>query len=310
MYFPDLSPYEHCWPGEYEAAYCGLPVRNVGWLSFDYPFTTGDAPEDLSERLLHLCATQLLQNPSLHLMGFHTCEFCLDPQPAVRVEVPGRGWISLGSDEIRVVGRDYAYAAPNLIYHYVTEHRYQPPDDFIAAVLEPPASQSRALEMYAYHLWEASLNPRTLFSGDVLTATRAFLEYAPGSLAGTTLGRLVRRYRLAQGAVLTGLALMVLLSKPSAALFGLSWQPGLTAGFLLGFVLLLAGAYWAEHLPCPLCGAALKPARSPEASKRRPQWHDRLHFTEWLYCDSAHFAISYRLSPFPWSAPPCHVGYP
>ena len=311
MFFPDLSPYEHSWPGEYEAAYCGLPVKSIGWLSGDHAFPTGDVPEELPRRLLHLCATQLHRNPSLRMMGSHNCEFCLNSQPGAAVDVPGRGRIHLGSDEIRVGGPDCTYAAPNLIYHYVTAHRYRPPDEFMAAVLVPPARQARAQEMYAYHLWEASL--KTLIAGGI-PAREPFLRCVPGSLANTMLGRLVNRYRLSQGAVCAGLTLMLLASKPVALFLGVSSSGPLVAGALLSIALVGVGAYWAMHLPCPLCGAALKPAPLPQKSdlqaqmhQRPPQWHDRFKLTEWLFCDSGHFLIQYRLSPFPWSAPPCHV---
>ena len=308
MYFPDLSPYEHCWPAEYEAAFCGLPVRNMGWLSADRPVPTGEVPEDLPARLLDLCATQLWQNPGLHLMGFHNCEFCPVSLPGAAVDAPGHGRIHLGSDEIRVLGRNCAYAAPNLIYHYVTAHRYQPPDDFIAAVLKAPARQSRALEMYSYHLWEATLHSLRLNFRGEYDLKRASLGCRPGSLAGSMLGRLVMRYRMVQGASVAGLGLLLLVSKPVAARLGLWWQPALVTATFLGLALLLAAVYWADHLPCPFCGAALKPGQAPGLSKRRRQWHDRFQSSTWLFCDSGHWSIKYRLSPFPWSSPPCHLG--
>jgi len=38
------------------------------------------------------------------------------------------------------------YAAPDLIYHYVVEHHYCPPDEFIQAVLEGPLPGSLEYE--------------------------------------------------------------------------------------------------------------------------------------------------------------------
>jgi len=41
----------------------------------------------------------------------------------------------LGSAEIRVQGIDGAvYAAPNLIYHYMANHNYLPPEEFLGAI--------------------------------------------------------------------------------------------------------------------------------------------------------------------------------
>jgi len=43
--------------------------------------------------------------------------------------------VALGDAEIRVLGRnDRVFAAPNLIYHYVTAHGYRPPDEFLGAL--------------------------------------------------------------------------------------------------------------------------------------------------------------------------------
>jgi len=44
--------------------------------------------------------------------------------------------VPLGHAEIWVEREDGTQiAAPNLVYHYVTEHQYRPPDYFIDAVL-------------------------------------------------------------------------------------------------------------------------------------------------------------------------------
>ncbi len=55
------------------------------------------------------------------------------------VEKYGGGELVLGSAEIRVFGSNgVTYAAPDMIYHYVAEHEYKPPDEFIEAVLYGP----------------------------------------------------------------------------------------------------------------------------------------------------------------------------
>ena len=42
----------------------------------------------------------------------------------------------LGNGEIRVTGEDgTVYAAPTMIAHYVAEHHYLPPQEFVDAVL-------------------------------------------------------------------------------------------------------------------------------------------------------------------------------
>src|SRR5262249_15003835 len=47
--------------------------------------------------------------------------------------------LQLGSAEILVFGKGgKIYAAPNMIYHYVTVHHYKPPDEFLQALKDGP----------------------------------------------------------------------------------------------------------------------------------------------------------------------------
>ncbi len=86
------------------------------------------------------------------MRGIHTCEFCAlsDHQWFTQQQNTygeSAHWASLGDGEIRVLGESVVYAAPALIYHYVVEHHYKPPDEFIEAVLagEPASEQQREL---------------------------------------------------------------------------------------------------------------------------------------------------------------------
>jgi hypothetical protein len=43
----------------------------------------------------------------------------------------------VGDAEVRVrASNGTVYAAPNLIVHYVAEHKYRPPDAFLGAVID------------------------------------------------------------------------------------------------------------------------------------------------------------------------------
>jgi len=68
----------------------------------------------------------------------------------------GEDKLFLGMAEIRVFAKSgKIYAAPNLIYHYVKDHSYAPPDPFVEAVLttsRPPDPQ------YFEQLESAELN--------------------------------------------------------------------------------------------------------------------------------------------------------
>ncbi|MBS1802224.1 MAG: hypothetical protein JST28_02595 [Acidobacteria bacterium] len=138
-YFKDLTRYE----------YSKLPGKrlgeqyNVGWLEEGASYPTGDVEPALVEKLLALCKW-----PVNRYRGWHGCHFCRENP--VRIE-DSDGQFCLGDGEIRVVGVDekVAYAAPNLIYHYVVVHRYLPPVEFLntlrAMTLRAPG-EIRALE--------------------------------------------------------------------------------------------------------------------------------------------------------------------
>jgi hypothetical protein len=78
-------------------------------------------------------------HPLVVYRGFHVCNLCrAAPVKPLVVENQGRR-ISLGASEIRVGARTGTiFAAPDLIYHYVREHGYLPPTEFVRAVEEEP----------------------------------------------------------------------------------------------------------------------------------------------------------------------------
>jgi hypothetical protein len=108
---------------------------NIGWLDAAEPYTTGDVPAEFVERLVELC-----RNSVNRTRGWHYCNLC--PKPAesfpqpITVKSP-TGDFPVGFGEIRVQSKDgVRYAAPDLVAHYVVEHHYRPPEQFVHAVLD------------------------------------------------------------------------------------------------------------------------------------------------------------------------------
>ena len=106
---------------------------NVGWLSSIRYCPTGTTSDPFRRKLFQLCTGRRVR-----ACGFHTCllGLCkLRPRrwgtPVVLDDQEER----VGSGIIVVRGTHHAYVAPDLIYHYVTQHRYRPPPAFIDAVL-------------------------------------------------------------------------------------------------------------------------------------------------------------------------------
>ena len=93
MFFQDLTPFT------YSRAVCSGHVLNIGWLSRDVQFPTGDTKDEFL-RTLKLLA----ENPVKTCAGQHECEFC----DFRRIQIPA------GNGEIHVPAADrtVTYAAP------------------------------------------------------------------------------------------------------------------------------------------------------------------------------------------------------
>jgi len=127
MYYPDLSPYQSAF------AETDPSQVNIGWLDGEHPYTQGTSPDGFVDRLWDFCREFVDQT-----RGAHLCELCSEPTFGVRM-LRGDEELWFGTAEIRVFGLDgTTYAAPNLIYHYVVDHGYLPPEAFVRAVLEGP----------------------------------------------------------------------------------------------------------------------------------------------------------------------------
>lgn len=124
-YFADLSPYQ------YSKTHGDDDALNIGWLDSAHRFKRGQVTEEFTLALFTCC-----RFPVNVMRGFHICHFCDDPRIMPLKYECDSARIALGFAEIRVEHEDGTrFAAPNLIYHYVVDHRYQPPKPFIEAVL-------------------------------------------------------------------------------------------------------------------------------------------------------------------------------
>lgn len=129
MYYPDLSPYSYLKDDQYIPEEMPCPL-NVGWLDIKHPFEVGEPSEKLLDALFAKRAY-----PVNKMRGYHQCQFCKSKAFGLETARKGKTLV-LGSAEIRVKGKGgTVYAAPDLIYHYVAEHHYKPPQEFIDALL-------------------------------------------------------------------------------------------------------------------------------------------------------------------------------
>jgi hypothetical protein len=132
-YYLDLSPYSYTSTD----SEVGVNSINIGWLAKTKSFTNGVTSQEFQKNLLEFCSKWCIH----YFLGYHFCQFCRNIDNPIQIN-QGEEEIQLGNGEIRVIGQAGIYAAPTLIYHYVVEHHYRPPDEFIEAILTGPSPGS------------------------------------------------------------------------------------------------------------------------------------------------------------------------
>jgi hypothetical protein len=99
-----------------------LPAKpiSIGWLENGKLYTKGKTPGEIVEKII-----EFNKNPGMYhrFCGYHECDFC----DFFNIE--------LGATTILIAYKNKAYICPALIIHYIEEHFYLPPDEFIEAVL-------------------------------------------------------------------------------------------------------------------------------------------------------------------------------
>src|SRR5262245_26583431 len=107
----------------------GPHVRAIGWLDPAFAFPTGmptrGFPERLSEFVSASKASIDISVAFGLFLGGHHCELCRDHR-------------AYGVVNIGVPCGDVIFIAPELIAHYVADHQYLPPDEFVTALIHCP----------------------------------------------------------------------------------------------------------------------------------------------------------------------------
>lgn len=150
MFFEDLSDYTY---------YLRKPlscVKNVGWLDASHAAVrVGTMHAGFLPKLEKIIVSRGRVDVHVNqIRGVHPCAVSNSCEPVVI----GDGRVGLGSSEIWIPSGDgtHYFAAPSLIYHYVRDHNYLPPPEFVDAVekmslQEPFSAQARYLELVEGH---------------------------------------------------------------------------------------------------------------------------------------------------------------
>jgi hypothetical protein len=103
-------------------------LRAVGWLE-RLGFPTGSVPKECVAALVAALRGGIFMDGC---RGYHGCFLCGEFMPQVkwqrrRIGVQGHGHYLLQLGEV-------VYMAPALLLHYILDHGYRPPDEFVQAV--------------------------------------------------------------------------------------------------------------------------------------------------------------------------------
>ena len=110
---------------------------SVGWLHPDFEFSKGAVPADFLVRIKEFSEKC---GPSIEALGlgaaggYYPCQFC-------------RNFATTGI--FGVPDGERIFFAPKMIAHYIEEHNYAPPAEFIAAVLACPLPGTKDYEIAA-----------------------------------------------------------------------------------------------------------------------------------------------------------------
>lgn len=128
MYYADISRYAKNMKAPLES------VRNAGWLDSEHDFEKGDPPQEFLAKLGSVISSFGALNVHVNrIRGMHPCSLCKQRGP-FKI---GQNGIAIGSSMLWIpeIEQGRYWAAPSLIYHYVEEHAYLPPEGFIRAVM-------------------------------------------------------------------------------------------------------------------------------------------------------------------------------
>ncbi len=130
MYFEEKPNYSY---------YLNKPIGNVfnvGWLDKNNEYSRGAIDSRILDKLAEILV--LKGNANVHVNWARSLDPCeLSGCTGLKV-VSSNKEVDLGGSEIWLPSseRQYYFASPSLIYHYIHQHDYLPPCEFIKAVDE------------------------------------------------------------------------------------------------------------------------------------------------------------------------------
>ena len=128
MYFEDNTNYSH---------YLNTPIDvvwNVGWLERGKEYSKGKVDTDILSKFASILTAT--GNVDVHINRMRSLDSCaLSGCNGIVVACQSMS-VDLGGSEIWLpsVKKGEYFACPSLVYHYIQEHDYQPPAEFLMAI--------------------------------------------------------------------------------------------------------------------------------------------------------------------------------
>ncbi len=128
MYFADKTNYSY---------YLKTPIEtvwNVGWLANGKEYPKGEVDSETLSKLASILVSA--GNVDIHVNRMRSLDPCsLSGCEALVVKHEGNS-VDLGGSEIWIpsVKKGEYFACPSLVYHYIEEHDYMPPVEFLEAI--------------------------------------------------------------------------------------------------------------------------------------------------------------------------------
>ena len=120
----------------------------VGWLDQenDYPLATTKISTVITEklRILDRCGYD-----AVVMRGFTPCPICS--------ECYDKNGLLLGNAELWIPFEGKIYAAPDLILHYIEDHNYSPPAEYLNAILYADITLFDSIYAFEDALWNGSV---------------------------------------------------------------------------------------------------------------------------------------------------------
>lgn len=124
-YFEDLTVYTH-----QISPFVLDGVFNVGWIDPRSKFPVGEVPYEFVDRLVEIAGSTGAFNALVEpIRELPRCDVCGE------IEIPNSQGALIPSAELWIPASQKIYAAPVTILHMVQIHSYQPPQEYVKAVL-------------------------------------------------------------------------------------------------------------------------------------------------------------------------------